>query len=147
MNKIKGFTLLELLIVVIIIAVLAIIFIPAFKQAREAALNDEARANLKLIKAAEKAFHMQNGYYYSNDSETGINDNLKTSLQIGTASYPKRWNYTVFNITSGGGTSTENPFNISASRSFPVASEAITYDRVLWIDYLNDEPQCSGFCK
>jgi len=141
MKSQKGFTLLELLIVIIIIGVLTILFIPAFRQAREATLNDEARANLKLIKAAERAFHMQNGVYYYNTTsncEASINANLKTSLQVGIAGYPKRWNYTINTLVS------LNPYNITAVRN-----PGGIYNRILWIDYLNEEPQCvsGGFCK
>lgn len=102
-NK-KGFTLLELLIVVIIIGILAGLAIPNFGKTKENALDKEAISNLKLIQAAEKWHYLEmTAYYPSSLSESNIdniNNNLKLSLTT------KNWTYTVW--STGCGRATRN---------------------------------------
>jgi len=62
MNR-KGFTLVEVLIVVIIIGVLAAIGIPQFSSAIEKAKGGEARAGLGFIQTAEKVYFAENDVY------------------------------------------------------------------------------------
>ncbi|MBF0121114.1 MAG: prepilin-type N-terminal cleavage/methylation domain-containing protein [Desulfobacterales bacterium] len=61
-NK-KGFTLIELIIVVAIIGVLAAIAIPNFRAYQFKAKRSEAPVNLKSIRAAEEAYRAENGKY------------------------------------------------------------------------------------
>lgn len=95
-NK-KGFTLLELFIVLIIIGILASLAIPNFGKTKEYTLDKEAISNLKLIQAAEKGHYLDmNTYYPSSGSEsnvTNINSNLKVSLPSGSN---RSWNYAVW---------------------------------------------------
>ncbi len=59
----NGFTLLQLLLAVVIIGILAGISIPNYNKAKERALGKIARANLKLMAAAEKVYKMDYGVY------------------------------------------------------------------------------------
>jgi type IV pilus assembly protein PilA len=74
----KGFTLIELMIVVAIIGILAAIAIPNFIKFQARAKQSEAKSNLKAFFVAEKS------YYQEKD---GFNDDM---LQIGFA--PERGN-------------------------------------------------------
>ena len=102
-NK-KGFTLLELLIVVAIIGILASLGFPSYSRAKEKALDKEAKSNLKLIQPAEKGHYLEmNAYYPSSGSEsnvTNINNNLHLSLTT------TNWTYTVW--STGCGRATRN---------------------------------------
>jgi len=95
-NK-KGFTLLELLLVVIIIGILASLAIVNYAKTKEYVLDKEAISNLKLIQVAEKGYYFDmNTYYPSSASESNIaniNDKLKVSLPSGSN---RSWNYTVW---------------------------------------------------
>jgi len=62
MNR-KGFTLVEVLIVVIIIGILAAIGIPQFAANIEKAKGGEARAGLGFIQTAEKVHYAENDTY------------------------------------------------------------------------------------
>lgn len=68
----------------IIVGILATIGVSQYYPAKERALGKEAIANLKLISAAEKIYHMEAGEYYPLNSYTtniaDINANLKLSL-------------------------------------------------------------------
>lgn len=77
----KGFTMLELLVVIIIVGVLAALAFPNFGRARESALEKAAQSNLMLISAAEKIYHLETTTYFSGTSDLAvINTNLKLSL-------------------------------------------------------------------
>jgi len=92
----KGFSLLELLTVIIIIGLLASMGVPAFSASREKAADKQAISNLKIMQAAEKAYYLDTGTYYSNSGPTdiaGINQNLGFSLPTNSQ---RLWNYTVY---------------------------------------------------
>lgn len=73
MNR-KGFTLVEVLIVVIIIGILASIGIPQFAASIEKAKGGEARAGLGHIQTGEKVYYAENEYY------TTVKNNLDITL-------------------------------------------------------------------
>ena len=62
MNR-KGFTLVEVLIVVIIIGILAAIGIPQFASSIEKAKGGEARAGLGHLQTGEKIYFAEREYY------------------------------------------------------------------------------------
>ncbi len=59
----KGFTLVELLIVIIIIAVLAAIAIPKFSNSSQRSKGSSLRANLKLVRNAIDLFRADTGAF------------------------------------------------------------------------------------
>lgn len=100
----KGFTLAELLVVLVIIGVLAAIALPNFTTTKEKTLDREAKATLALMRAANRIYRMEfgTGAYYpvddSNPTVALINTDLKLSLPT-TAS--PNWSYTVSNHSTG----------------------------------------------
>jgi len=85
----KGVTLLELIVVIIILGILAALALPNFGKAKESALEKEALANLRLMSAAEKIYHMENDFYFTSAVLNTINENLKLSLPA------QNWNYKI----------------------------------------------------
>jgi type IV pilus assembly protein PilA len=64
----EGFTLIELMVVVLIIAILLAIAIPTFLGARERAQDRAAQSNLRNAFTAEKVFYTDNQAYTSSDT-------------------------------------------------------------------------------
>jgi type IV pilus assembly protein PilA len=76
----KGFTLVELMIVVAIIGILAAIAIPNFLQFRLKAKTSEAKSNLGAIRSTEVAYFAEWNFYIGNEAAnpgTGTLDGAK----------------------------------------------------------------------
>ncbi len=84
LRKSKGFTLIELMIVVAIIGILAAIAIPNFLQYQMKSRQSEAKTNLQAIKTSEVAFQAERGCY------VGVTPEGAT-LAAGKASTPYTW--------------------------------------------------------
>src|SRR2546425_7330047 len=68
----KGFTLIELMIVVAIIGILAAIAIPNFIKFQARSKQSEAKANLKAIFTAQKAFYQEKDRFSTLTGEVGF---------------------------------------------------------------------------
>jgi prepilin-type N-terminal cleavage/methylation domain-containing protein len=94
--KAKGFSLLELLIVVIVLSILAVIALPMFNKAVRSVRQQEAFSMLKLIEQAQKVYRLENTEYYpdvdtDNQSDPDIiNQNLSLDLN------ERYWDFTVY---------------------------------------------------
>src|SRR4051794_29719666 len=74
----EGFTLIELMVVVLIIAILLAIAIPTFLGARKKAQDRAAQSNLRNALTAEKTFYTDNQVYTATDTDiSAIEPNLK----------------------------------------------------------------------
>jgi len=124
-KSIRAVTLLEILTVIIIIGILVALALPNFGTMKERALDREAKANLKLIQAAEKIYRMEAGFYYPKDADNfetnigTINTNLRLSLT------ERNWDYSV----TGGdpGTATPEAGSATAARTGVSGSWTRTY--------------------
>ena len=94
----RGFTLIEILIVVIIIGILSAISIPLFEKTRDRVMDKEAISMLKVLRSAQKGYRMDSGSYYASNAHASINTNLRTTLPVEAG---RNWNYSVYNGANG----------------------------------------------
>lgn len=85
MRNNAGFTLMEVVIVLIILGVMAGVTIPGYQEAVEKSRSNEAITNLQVIYMAQKAYALDHSHDFfipdpPNDL-TAINTNLKIDLQ------------------------------------------------------------------
>jgi prepilin-type N-terminal cleavage/methylation domain-containing protein len=102
-NANEGFTLVELLVVVVIIGILAAIALPSFLAQTAKAKQSEARTYLGSWAKAQKAFRTDNSSFAPD----------WTSLSLGLGTQSRNYNYTV----AGGGTGATNADAFGTSRA------------------------------
>lgn len=129
MKKVKGFTLLELMIVVIILAILVIIAIPLYTRAVERGRMAEAYSNLGAIRNAELRYYQEHAEF------TGDVGNLDIDDPNITATQGKSYFSDVQGTPNSGGYSisaTSTTFTATANRNDlenPVGDYSVTIDQ------------------
>src|SRR5207248_574188 len=107
----KGFTLIELMIVVAIIGILAAIAIPNFIKFQARSKQSEAKANLKALFTAEKAFMQEKDRYSALVGEMGFsperNNRYAYYLNGGSASLDVRTSTQATTSTTANGISVD----------------------------------------
>ena len=131
MKNSKGFSLLELLIVVAIILIIATIAIPSLLRSRQAANESAAVANLRTINTAEVTYLSSSGGNYG-DLAALVAAGLLDDTFIGTATRPKA-GY-VYMITASGSnyTATADPASTNTGRFgyYSVPDAVVRYSTV-----------------
>lgn len=79
LRKDEGFTLVELMVVVLVIAILIAIAIPTFLGARERAQDRAAQSNLRNALTAAKVYYVDNEHY---NGSAGDFDDIEPSLDF-----------------------------------------------------------------
>jgi type IV pilus assembly protein PilA len=117
----KGFTLIELMIVVAIIGILAAIAIPNFIKFQARSKQSEAKANLKALFTAEKAFMQEKDRYSSLVGEMGFSperNNRYAYYLAGSPTLDNRSGTTATTATTANGISVDT-FKYSSAASNP----------------------------
>ncbi|MFC2048948.1 type IV pilin protein [Elusimicrobiota bacterium] len=84
MKRSRGFTLIELVVVMVIIGILAIISVPMYRNYVERAIQSEGRSLVGGIASSEKVYYAEHGTFIaaalgtSNDTTLGIDSRSNT---------------------------------------------------------------------
>src|SRR5438270_13715004 len=76
----QGFTIVELLIVIVVIGILALLVITTYSGIQQKARNSKRQTDVQAIQTHLEAFYSQNGYYPSltdMNSSSWVSSNLK----------------------------------------------------------------------
>lgn len=79
----RGFSLIELMIVVVIIGILASIAMPQMNQWMAKAKRSEAKTNLSAIYSAEKTFFVEYGTYFADFNNIGYKPEGQLTYRVG----------------------------------------------------------------
>jgi prepilin-type N-terminal cleavage/methylation domain-containing protein len=93
----KGFTIMELLVIMVIISVLATLAMPAYMRSMEMTFDNQAKSDLKLLSNAQKSYYVDMNAYYvpSNSTQPGINRELNNVLGLAlSGGTDRKWNFT-----------------------------------------------------
>ncbi|HJQ09372.1 MAG TPA: type II secretion system protein [Candidatus Saccharimonadales bacterium] len=79
LNRQKGFTIVELLIVIVVIGILATLVIVTFTGIQQKARNTKRNTDINALQSHVEAFYAQNGFY---PSRTNMNDATWRSTNV-----------------------------------------------------------------
>jgi len=125
MPKKSGYSLVEILIVLVVIGILVALALPNYGKTKERSLDREARATLGLIRAAEKIYKMEQGFFYPDSGTESDAPDINSFLKLSIPTSSVNWTYSVTGTTSTG----------SASRSGRIWSLDLSAD---------SDPLCAG---
>lgn len=101
LNDSKGFTLIELMIVIAIIGILAAIAIPQFSAYRKRSYNSAAQSDLRNAATAEEAYYVDHQEYASAIGDLTTDAyGAKTSQNVSLTATPAGTNNIRYNITA-----------------------------------------------
>ena len=131
----RGFTLIELMIVVAILGILASIAVPLYSGYIRGAKRQEAKSNLQTIRLLQEQFYADNKLYVEGDYGTG-SQTLKANLPGFQPDAPDQLKYDYTVAFVGGDDQT------FLAKAIPKWSTSA--DEEFWIDHANTKVTKSG---
>jgi len=118
MRKTKGFTLVELVIVIVIVGILSIVAVPIYRGYTRKAMATEGKALLGAIQTAQKIYYAENAFFFQQTATS-----FSSILDVDARSNKYFTSFSVPTATTAGftasttGTSTSGASGISLTMS------------------------------
>ncbi|MDY6978779.1 MAG: type IV pilin protein [Pseudomonadota bacterium] len=112
--KQTGFTLIELMIVVAILAVITSIAIPAYNGYISSARNTEAHNNMAALRLAEEEYYLENNTYVAGEYDAGGTQTLSTGALGWSPSEPDAEQQFKYTVTAGSTSDIATSYQITA---------------------------------
>ena len=136
-TNLDGFTIMELIVIVIIIGVLAGLALPNYTKTIEKTHQQDAMTQLTAIHAAEMMYYARLGTYWPPTSASYTIGDINSSLKLNVIE-----NDMTYNCQGGAASGVQTSFSCQASRN-PSASFTVT---VTEQPISTTNPSCSGSC-
>ena len=120
MKKTKGFTLVELIIVIVIVGILSIVAVPIYRGYTKKAIGSEAKALLGSIATSEKVYFAEFGEYWLETAATSFS----VILDIDARANKYFQTYTVENLQGNTPGFTATAIGVGAATGLDVTLEA-----------------------
>ena len=138
-KKENGFTLLQVLIVIIIVGILAALGYINYTKIQESSFDKEAQSDLILINSAEQIYYTENNNAAYGQPPLNSNSGLNAFLNLSLPSVNSNWNYRISNVTPTAFTATATrTSNIVPVRVWTISGSTANP---------NPRPSCSGSCQ
>ncbi|MGM0680275.1 MAG: type IV pilin protein [Pseudomonadota bacterium] len=125
-SKQTGFTLIELMIVVAILAIVTSIAIPAYNGYIATARNTEAHNNMAALRLAEEEYYLENNTYVAGEYDAGGTKTLSTGALGWSPSEPDAEQQFTYTVTAGSTGDIATSYEITAQGSGDKVPTSVT---------------------
>jgi prepilin-type N-terminal cleavage/methylation domain-containing protein len=124
----RGFTLMELVVVLVITSIMVALVLPGFSLFKERAIDKEALAGIKVIVAAERQYYARYGSWTNN-----INNIAQLNTLLSTNLNETNWAYTI-QVNNPHGVRIRARRTVGGTRTWEWDTDS----------FVNDTPSCNG---
>lgn len=118
MRKTKGFTLVELVIVIVIVGILSIVAVPIYRGYTRKAMATEGKALLGAIQTAQKIYYAENAFFFQQATATSFS----SVLDVDARSNKYFTSFSVPNATTAGFTASTTGINGASGISLTMSA-------------------------
>ncbi len=123
MKRAKGFTLVELVIVIVIVGILSIVAVPIYRGYTRKAMGTEAKSLLGSIQTAQKVYYAEHAVFWTVSGENGTDFSEALDVDARSNKYFKKFSVSAENAT---GENSNPSFTASTTGDSTTAASGIS---------------------